>query len=284
MKPTSSPVKLKRFATTSILALSAGTALAADLPPNRLAPPPAFAVVEEYQPFQVRLRATAIVPDGHFSIYDRFGAVSSVSGLTTGLPGSQIFGAGVNVSNSVIPEIDLAYYFTRNFAVETIAGYTRHKLTATGTLSEIPVGSTNLLPVSLLAQYHFTNFGAFQPYIGVGVTWAVPYAYTPGNSWTPLITALGVTGLNSVRELHVGQSVGVAGQVGFDYMFTPNFGVNVDLKRIMAEPTSYATIYNSALNKNIYVRVSSNIDPWLASVGVTFRFGADVIAPVLARF
>nr|WP_246744897.1 OmpW family outer membrane protein [Methylocystis sp. Sn-Cys] len=84
--------------------------------------------------------------------------------------------------------------------------------------------------------------------------------------------------------MQIGQSVGVAGQIGFDYMITPNIGINVDLKRIMAQPTAYATIYNTALNQNIYVRVQSNLDPWLASVGATFRFGGASPAPVLAKY
>lgn len=261
----------------------ASPAFASDLPART--PPQAVAISPiDYQPFQIRLRATAIVPDGAFSVFDRFGTVPAITGIAAGVPGGQIFGAGVDVSNSVIPEIDLSYYFNANFAVETIAGYTRHHLTATGPLAGIPVGATNLLPVSLLGQYHFTQFGAFQPYIGVGVTWAVPYGYSAGNGWTPLLTALGFTGNDSVRALQISSSIGVAGQIGFDYMITPNIGVNVDLKRIMAEPTAYATIYNSALNQNIYVKVKSNIDPWLASVGVTLRFGGASAGPVLAKY
>jgi outer membrane protein len=261
----------------------ANAAFAADLP-SRAQPQSATISTIDYQPFQIRLRATAIVPDGGFSVFDRFGTVPAVTGIAAGVPGGQIFGAGVHASTSIIPEIDLSYYFDEHFAVETIAGYTRHTLTATGSLAGIPVGATNLLPVSLLGQYHFTQFGAFQPYIGVGVTWAVPYGYSPGNGWTPLGTALGFTGYDSVRALQIGTSVGVAGQIGFDYMITPNIGVNVDLKRIMAEPTAYATIYNSALNQNIYVKVKSNIDPWLASVGVTLRFGGASAQPILAKY
>ena len=277
-------MKKRLFFLSASLVLTAGGTYATDLPSNRSAPIPPVLAFGDYQPFQLRLRATAIVPDGSFTVFDRNGTVPAITGIAAGVPGGKIFGADVDVSNSIIPEIDLSYYFNKNFAVETIAGYTRHKLTATGTLADIPVGATNLLPVSLLGQYHFTNFGAFQPYIGVGVTWAVPYGYSAGNSWTPLITSLGFTGFDSVRELYIGTSVGVAGQVGFDYMITPNIGINVDLKRIMAEPTAYATIYNSALNQNIYVRVKSNIDPWLASAGVTLRFGGTPAAPVLAKF
>lgn len=263
-------------------AVMSDAAMSADLATRRPAPVVAPAVaIDDYQPFQVRLRATAIIPDGEFSVFDKFGTVPAITGIAAGAPGGQIFGASARVSNSIIPEIDLTYFITKNIAIETIAGYTRHSITATGPLAGIPVGSTNLLPVSLLAQYHFTDFGAFQPYVGVGATWAVPYSYTPGNSWTPLITAVGFTGFDSVRKLEIGTSIGVAGQIGFDYMITPNIGVNVDLKRILAEPTAHAVIYNSALDQNIYVRVKSNIDPWLVSAGVTLRFGGGS-APLLA--
>jgi outer membrane protein len=258
------------------------SAAAADLAGRRPPAPPSIVAVDDYQPFQIRLRATAIVPDGEFGIFDKYGTVPAITGIATGLPGGQIFNASARVSNSIIPEIDLSYYFTKNLAVETIAGYTRHSITATGPLAGIPVGATNLLPISLLAQYHFTDFGAFQPYVGVGVTWSVPYSYTPGNSWTPLFSAIGFTGLASVRSLQIGTAVGIAGQIGFDYMITPNLGINFDLKRILAEPTAHAAIYNSLLNQNIYVRVKSNIDPWLASVGITLRFGGGS-APAITK-
>ncbi len=277
---------MKKIACAAIAAFSIGSggaAAAADLakrPPAIVEP---VVTLDDYQPFQIRLRATAIIPDGEFSIFDKYATVPAITGIASGVQGGQIFGASARVSNSIIPEIDLTYYVTKNIAIETIAGYTRHSITATGPLAGIPVGSTNLLPVSLLAQYHFTDFGAFQPYVGVGATWAVPYGYTPGNSWTPLITAIGFTGFDSVRRLEIATSIGVAGQVGFDYMITPNIGINVDLKRIMAEPNAHAAIYNSMLNQNIYVRVKANIDPWLVSAGVTLRFGGGS-APLFAKF
>jgi OmpW family len=36
-------------------------------------------------------------------------------------------------------------------------------------LSGLPIGKSWLLPPTLTLQYHFTDFGAFKPYIGAGV-------------------------------------------------------------------------------------------------------------------
>ncbi len=33
------------------------------------------------------------------------------------------------------------------------------------------IGTLKHLPPTLLAQYHFTNFGAFKPYVGAGINY-----------------------------------------------------------------------------------------------------------------
>ena len=129
----------------------------------------------------------------------------------------------------------------------------RHDLTAeeSGALAGLDVGSTWVFPPTVLLQYHFTNFGAFQPYVGVGVNFtAYPWS-KGGNSfsalWTPLLGIPG-SGLVASNGLKVSSSWGVAGQVGFDYMLNQNWGINLDLKRILMQPTAHATVWNSAVS------------------------------------
>ena len=89
-----------------------------------------------------------------------------------------------------------------------------------------------------------------------------------------------------VTNLSVGSSWGVVGQVGFDYMINSNWGVNVDLKRIMMQPTAYATVWNSAVSPvlgPVPVRAKVNIDPWVVSAGITYRFGGGASA-VVAKY
>ena len=267
-------------------------AIAADLPSRKTAVAPPI-LIDSFQPFQIRLKAAVIIPDGRTNVYDQAGylgipGVTAPLGLSYGA-GSQL-PIGAKVSTSVIPELDLAYYFTKNIAVEAICCLSKHKVTATGyAVNGLDLGSTWVFPPTVLLQYHFTNFGAFQPYVGVGVNFTA-YPWSKGGSnVVGLATALGYpTGYVGASNLKVSSSWGVAGQVGFDYMFNQNWGFNVDLKRIMMEPTATATVYSTALAGTplayIPVRAKVNIDPWIVSAGITYRFGGGAAAPVVAKY
>ena len=262
----------------------AGAAMAADLPSRKVAPAEPV-VIDTFHPFQVRLRATAIIPDGKTTVYDTLNAILPILGASTG-PGGQILGAGAKVSTTVIPELDVSYYFTKNIAIEAICCLSKHNVTGTGVLNGLNIGSTWVFPPTVLLQYHFTNFGAFQPYIGVGVNFTAYFGAKAGNQFTPFFTPVGLVGANAVTNLSVGSSWGIAGQVGFDYMINSNWGVNVDLKRILMQPTAYATVWNSAVSPvlgPIPVRAKVNIDPWVVSAGITYRFGGGA-GPVVAKY
>ena len=76
-------------------------------------------------------------------------------------------GLGLSINDKWMPELDVSYFFTPNIAAELVLTYPqKHDLRANG-LGQI--GSLKHLPPTLLAQYHFTNFGAFKPYVGAGV-------------------------------------------------------------------------------------------------------------------
>jgi len=275
---------LRGTASVAGLLVLGSAATAADLPSRKVAPAEPI-VIETFQPFQIRLRATAVIPDGKNKVYDKFGTILPLVFMSGGA-GSEIFGSGAKVSTTVIPELDVSYYFTKNIAVEAICCLSKHSVTGTGTLAGLNVGSTWVFPPTVLLQYHFTNFGAFQPYIGVGVNFTAYFGAKPGNQFTPFFTPVGLIGSNAVTQLSVGSSWGVAGQVGFDYMINQNWGVNVDLKRIMMQPTAHATVWNSLVSPilgPIPVRAKLNIDPWVVSAGITYRFGGGAGA-VVAKY
>ncbi len=79
----------------------------------------------------IRARALVVLPDEDARL---------------NLLGARIPNGKVDISTSVVPEIDISYFFTRNVAVELIAGVTRHKVKGAGALAGTPVGNTWLLP------------------------------------------------------------------------------------------------------------------------------------------
>ncbi|HEY8064280.1 MAG TPA: OmpW family outer membrane protein [Methylosinus sp.] len=263
-------------------------------------PPPAF--VDSYQPFQVRLKVGSLIPlDGHGTVYDQgighpaLGSIGRLAGLT-GANGV-IAGASTNTSTSIVPMLDVAYYLTKNWAIEAICCVAPHHIQGTGTIAS-DFARAWVFPPSLMAQYHFTNFGQFQPYLGVGANftafwgtrvnndvWGIPFA--AGST----LAGLGLPGaLATFQWATVAPSWGVVGQVGFDYMFNEHWGVNVDVKYVGVHPMVHATavafVPGAAVLGPIFVpvKVSLPINPLVVSAGVTYRFGGGLLQPVLAKY
>jgi len=231
--------------TASLLVLAAaltGVAQAADLPVYTKAPAP---VVEAQSPWMIRLRALGVIPDGDSPVYT-FGAPLSTR-------------SGLDISQQVVPELDISYFFTENLAAELILGVTRHSITGQNTLAGVPIGKSTLLPPTLTIQYHFTSFGAFKPYIGVGVNYTTFFDTKAAN--VPGTGGLAVTGLS------IGDSWGAAAQFGFDYMLDRHWGINVDVKKLWLRPEFSATT-----NVGVPVVGTAHIDPWLVGAGITYRF------------
>lgn len=224
------------LAATSAVALSVA-ASAADLPaqPVYKAPP----VTEAPSPWQIRLRA--------------LGVITRDGGTVDQVPGSDL-----ETSDTVVPELDITYYFTPNIAAELILGVTRHHVTGTGTIDGLDVGKAWLLPPTLTLQYHFTQFGAFKPYVGIGVNYTVFFDQDAGNT---VLNGVAVT------ESKLKNTFGVAGQIGFDYMIDRHWGVNFDVKKLYLRPE-----WEGTLNYVVPVTGKVELDPWLIAGGVTYRF------------
>jgi outer membrane protein len=96
---------------------AAGVARAADL---SAAPAPMMKkapVVEAWNPWMLRVRALGVLPDA---------SGSRVS--VTGVPALSSPNSGLSISDSVVPELDISYFFTQNIAAELILGVTRHSV------------------------------------------------------------------------------------------------------------------------------------------------------------
>ena len=169
----------------------------------------------------------------------------------------------------MVPELDISYFFTQSIAAELILGVTPHSITGTGTLANINVGHAWLLPPTLLLQYHWTDFGAFKPYVGVGVNYTVFFDQSSGNALT-ILPAVGTPA--AITGLHINNAFGAAAQAGFDYMIDQHWGVNVDVKKLYLQPGYSATAFVPAVPVSLGVNGTAHINPWLIGTGVTYKF------------
>ena len=241
------------FAAAAIAA--ALPAVAADLPTAK-GPAVAPTYMEAFDPYMIRIRGIAVLPD------------SGKGNISAGAVG--LVGGSVKVKESYVPELDLTYFFTKNIAVEAICCVSVHNIKGTNAAGAAlgTIGRTWVFPPTVMLQYHFTNFGAFKPYVGVGVN------YTHFFNEKAKGALAGLSG-----NLNIKDSWGVAGQVGFDYMINRNWGINVDVKRILMEPkfSSFDTGTGALLASG-----KAKINPWVIGVGVTYRFGGP--SAVVAKY
>lgn len=153
--------------------------------------------------------------------------------------------ARVEADSRWIPEVDLSYFFTPNIAAELVLTYPQDiDIKVNGTKQ----GTIKALPPSLMLQYHFTQLGAFKPYVGLGLNYTF---FTKRKNI-----------LNGAGEVD-GSSVGPAAQVGFDYMLNKNWSLNLDVKYIKMD--TEVKVGGSRLG-------TLDLDPITAGIGVGYRF------------
>ncbi|MDM5176636.1 outer membrane beta-barrel protein [Massilia sp. DJPM01] len=150
----------------------------------------------------------------------------------------------ISVSDKTIPEVDVSYFFTPNFAAELVLTYPqKHDVMLDGA----KIGTFKHLPPSLLGQYHFNPIGQFKPYLGAGIN------YTR-------ISQVKLLGGAGGLENH---SVGLALQTGVDFRIDKNWSLNLDIKRI--------TIRSDVMISGAKAS-TVKIDPVLIAVGAGYRF------------
>lgn len=156
------------------------------------------------------------------------------------------------------PEIDFTYFFTPNIAAELILTYPqKHDLKFAG----VGIGSIKHLPPTLTLQYHFIPDGTIRPYVGVGVN----YTRFMGVSINAAPALGGVDAPIDVDR----NSFGLAGQVGVDFKVAPNWFVNLDAKYVKIKADNVRITGGALAGTKV---TDLDIDPWLLSVGVGYRF------------
>lgn len=150
---------------------------------------------------------------------------------------------GLSVNHKTIPEVDITYFFTPNLAAELVLTVPQKQTVYSNGTS---IGTFKHLPPTLLAQYHFTNFQGFKPYVGAG------FNYTQITS----------THLAATYSLD-GHSTGTALQVGVDFPIDNHWSLNIDVKK-----TNIRTrVYDAGVDHG-----TLKLDPLMVGVGLGYRF------------
>lgn len=184
--------------------------------------------------WQVRLRGIVVTPNESATI--------------------EAIGGDINITRSVVPELDFTYYFTENWAAELILATTQHDVKAVSTaVGNIDLGEVWLLPPTLTLQYHF-NGEVVRPYLGAGVNYTLFYGVDEG----PV-----------ADDVEYDNALGFAFQLGFDFYIDDTWFINVDAKYLLLN-TDVTVNATTALGATVGADV--DINPFIAGVGFGMRF------------
>ena len=154
-------------------------------------------------------------------------------------------GLGLSINDKTIPELDITYFFSPNIAAELVLTVPQKQ--NVNSTAACYLGTLKHLPPSLLAQYHFTQFSGFKPYVGAGIN------YTRFSS----VKLLG--GAADVKR----SSWGGALQVGVDVPLNKQWSLNFDVKKVYI---------NTDVTLNGANAGNFKINPVLVGVGLGYRF------------
>lgn len=178
-------------------------------------------------PWLVRVRAVHLDPANKS---DPVGGTGAANRLT--------------IDSKTIPEFDISYFFTPNWAAELVLTYPQKQRVY---LDGSDIGSFKHLPPTLTLQYHFTPEKTFSPYVGAGI------------NYTRISRVHLLSGAANLES----SSVGPALQAGMDYKINRNWSLNLDVKKVYIRSD-----VNTAAGAISQVK----IDPWLIGVGIGYRF------------
>lgn len=200
--------------------------------------------------WQVKVLATGVLPDGRI---DKIKAVSPA--LAALLPAN----TQTKANDNVVPTLAIEYFATPNVSIETICCLTQHHVSGAGGLAGTRiVDHVLVLPATVTAKYHL-DAGPIRPYIGAGPSLFLIFGEKPGAD----LRALGGAKTKLSNEL------GFALQAGVDIPVNDNgMGISLDAKKYFMNTT--LTVKDAA--GATVLKTKHELDPWVVSAGVSFRF------------
>jgi outer membrane protein len=168
--------------------------------------------------------------------------------------GSHLPGSNLNASNNLTLGIGIGYFVTPEVSLLAILGVPpTTTLTGQGTLSGLTLGKVTYGPSMLVANYHFRQFGAVQPFLGAGMTYTIVFG----------------TKDNAISNLRVSNSLGAAIRAGVDVMFSDQWGAFLSVSKVFVSTNASG---NAANLGGIPVSARVTFNPLVLFSGITYRF------------
>ena len=197
----------------------------------------------------------------------RAGAITTAPNESSGdlkFDGNKVSGTKATLDSDTQLGLTFAYMLTDHIGLELLAATPfKHTVGVKGLGGGLDgkLADIKQLPPTLSLQYYpMEPNSRFQPYAGVGINYTLFFD-------EDLSSARKQQGFSNLK---LQDSVGIAGQLGMDYMLTENLLVNasvwyvdIDTKASVNGPTALG--YSKT-------KVDVEVDPWVYMVGLGYKF------------
>lgn len=224
--------------------------------------------------FILRAGPALVDPDDSSSAL-AFTGKGPLAGQDLALPGT-----AVSVDSSTQLGITATYMVTSHIGIGLLASTPfQHNINGDKDLSGFgKLGETKHLPPTLTLQYFpMSSASRFQPYAGVGVNYTIFFEEKTTDTLNAVIDSVAQQNFNTPAgtvdgsKLDLDNSVGLALEVGADYMLSENFGLNATLWYLDIETD--ATITALAGDAKVgEITTDVDIDPLVYMVGFSYKF------------
>lgn len=166
--------------------------------------------------------------------------------------GQEQVGANISIKSQLTLIVEAGYFVTPNVALSFTGGLPPFaKIEAAGTMDGLGrIGGVTYGPTTFTAHYHFRELGRLQPYVGIGPAFMYVFDEKDG----------------LMSNLNVRNAVGLAFQVGADYMISDHWGIFFDLKKAILRSEATGSLGPAPIKGDL------KLDPLVLHTGLTYRF------------
>ncbi|HGM5578557.1 MULTISPECIES: OmpW family outer membrane protein [unclassified Pseudomonas] len=180
------------------------------------------------------------------------------------LDGAKVSGTKATLDSDTQLGLAFAYMLTDHIGIELLAATPfKHTVGVKGLGGGLDgkLADIKQLPPTLSLQYYPMEASSkFQPYAGIGINYTLFFD-------EDLSSARKQQGFSNMK---LQDSIGLAGQLGMDYMLTDNLLVNAAVWYVDID--TKATIDGPSALGVGKTKVSVDVDPWVYMVGIGYKF------------
>ncbi len=180
------------------------------------------------------------------------------------LDGAKVSGTKATVDSDTQLGLAFAYMITDHVGIELLAATPfQHQVNVKGLGPALDgkLADIKHLPPTLSLQYYPMDAGSkFQPYAGIGINYTLFFN-------EDLTSQRKAEGFSNMKMKN---SVGLAGQLGVDYMLNDNLLVNASVWYV--DINTEAKIDGPSALGVGQTKVDVDIDPWVYMVGIGYKF------------